>query len=87
MIAVNDSPGSQDRARSDFALKHQNRIDAEEVRGWPVAPLLDRAKVTQRGQVTRTALLLLGCAETLSGAGHGRAEHDRPDGLRHPADV
>jgi ATP-dependent DNA helicase RecG len=52
------------RARSDFALKHQNRIDADEVRGWPVATLLDRAKVTQRGQVTRTALLLLGRAES-----------------------
>lgn len=57
-------PQAVERARSDFALKHQNRIDAEEVRGWPVATLLDRAKVTQRGQVTRTALLLLGRAES-----------------------
>lgn len=57
-------PQAVERARSDFALKHQNRIDADEVRGWPVATLLDRAKVTQRGQVTRTALLLLGRAES-----------------------
>lgn len=57
-------PKAVERARSDFALKHQNRIDADEVRGWPVATLLDRAKVTQRGQVTRTALLLLGRAES-----------------------
>jgi len=57
-------PQAVERARLDFALKHQNRIDAEEVRGWPVATLLDRAKVTQRGQVTRTALLLLGRAES-----------------------
>lgn len=57
-------PQAVERARRDFALKHQNRIDAEEVRGWPVATLLDRAKVTQRGQVTRTALLLLGRAES-----------------------
>jgi ATP-dependent DNA helicase RecG len=57
-------PQAVERARQDFALKHQNRIDAEEVRGWPVATLLDRAKVTQRGQVTRTALLLLGRAES-----------------------
>lgn len=57
-------PQAVERAHRDFALKHQNRIDAEEVRGWPVATLLDRAKVTQRGQVTRTALLLLGRAES-----------------------
>lgn len=57
-------PQAVERARRDFALKHQNRIDAEEVRGWPEATLLDRAKVTQRGQVTRTALLLLGRAES-----------------------
>ena len=57
-------PQAVERARRDFALKHQNRIDAEEVRGWPVATLLDRAKLTQRGQVTRTALLLLGRAES-----------------------
>jgi ATP-dependent DNA helicase RecG len=57
-------PQAVERARRDFALKHQNRIDAEEVRGWPLATLLDRAKVTQRGQVTRTALLLLGRAES-----------------------
>ncbi|WP_420024663.1 RNA-binding domain-containing protein (plasmid) [Cereibacter azotoformans] len=57
-------PQAVERARRDFALKHQNRIDADEVRGWPVATLLDRAKVTQRGQVTRTALLLLGRAES-----------------------
>jgi ATP-dependent DNA helicase RecG len=57
-------PKAVERARSNFALKHQNRIDAEVVRGWPVASLLDRAKVTQRGQVTRAALLLLGRAES-----------------------
>ena len=57
-------PVAVERARSDFALKHQNRINADEVRDWPVATLLDRAKVTQRGQVTRTALLLLGRAES-----------------------
>lgn len=57
-------PQAVERARRDFALKHQNRIDPEEVRGWPLATLLDRAKVTQRGQVTRAALLLLGRAES-----------------------
>ncbi len=53
-------PEAIERARANFAQKHQNRIDPNEVREWPVATLLDRAKVTQRGQVTRTALLLLG---------------------------
>ncbi len=57
-------PQAVERARRDFALKHQNRIDAEEVRGWPLATLLDRARVTQRGQVTCAALLLLGRAES-----------------------
>jgi ATP-dependent DNA helicase RecG len=56
-------PAAVERARSDFALKHQNRFAEGEVRGWPVATLLDRARVTQGGQVTRTALLLLGRAE------------------------
>ncbi|WP_205961706.1 ATP-binding protein, partial [Pararhodobacter oceanensis] len=57
-------PAAIERARSDFALKHQNRIPPDEVRGWSVATLLDRAKVTQRGQVTRAALLLLGRGES-----------------------
>lgn len=57
-------PAAIERARSDFALKHQNRISPDEVRGWSVGSLLDRAKVTQRGQVTRAALLLLGRAES-----------------------
>lgn len=56
-------PAAVERARSAFALKHQNRIPPDEVRGWSVATLLDRAKVTQRGLVTRTALLLLGRAD------------------------
>lgn len=53
-------PEAIERARANFAQKHQNRIDPDEVREWPDATLLDRAKVTHRGQVTRTALLLLG---------------------------
>ena len=57
-------PKAIERARNNFALKHQNRIDPEEIRGWPVATLLDRAKLTQRRQVTRAALLLLGRPES-----------------------
>jgi ATP-dependent DNA helicase RecG len=68
-VVPNATPNDLDRAaveraRSDFALKHQNRFAPDEVRGWPLATLLDRARVTQRGQITRTALLLLGRAES-----------------------
>ncbi len=48
------------KAREDFARKHANRIPEDEVMNWPLATFLDRARVTQNGQVTRTALLLLG---------------------------
>ena len=51
------------KAREAFAQKHANRLDANEVMGWPAATFLDRAHVTQNGRVTRTALLLLGKAE------------------------
>ena len=47
-------------ARERFVEKHANRIEPEEVSGWSDAILLDRAKVTQGGKITRTALLLLG---------------------------
>lgn len=52
-----------DHARQVFASKHANRFSAAEVAGWPIEALLDRARVTQRGKITRTALLLLGKAE------------------------
>lgn len=57
-------PEAVERARNSFALKHQNRIDPEAVKSWPIETFLDRAKVTQRGQVTRAALLLLGRPES-----------------------
>ena len=50
-------------ARERFLAKHANRISAEEANSWSDALLLDRARVTQRGQITRTALLLLGKRE------------------------
>lgn len=52
------------KARESFAQKHANRFAADEVAGWPLATFLDRARVTINGQVTRTALLLLGQAES-----------------------
>lgn len=51
------------KAREAFALKHANRFAAREVMAWPLATFLDRARITQSGKVTRTALLLLGKAE------------------------
>lgn len=52
------------KARESFAQKYANRFQAGEVEGWPLATFLDRARVTQNGQITRTALLLLGKGES-----------------------
>ena len=50
-------------AREAFARKYENSIQADDVMKWPLATFLDRARLTQHGQVTRTALLLLGKPE------------------------
>ena len=50
-------------ARDSFARKYANRFRVDEVEKWPVTTFLDRARVTQDGQITRTALLLLGKPE------------------------
>ncbi|PPD30931.1 MAG: transcriptional regulator [Methylomonas sp.] len=52
------------RARESFLQKYANRFDSEEVMNWPLSTFLDRARLTQNGQITRTALLLLGKAES-----------------------
>lgn len=52
------------KARESFAKKYANRFKAGEVEGWPLASFLDRARITQNGQVTRATLLLLGKAES-----------------------
>ncbi|WP_413975616.1 RNA-binding domain-containing protein [Stenotrophomonas acidaminiphila] len=51
------------KARESFARKYANRIDLPEVMGWPLSTFLDRTRLTQGGQITRTTLLLLGKAE------------------------
>lgn len=51
------------KARESFARKYANRFSADEVLNWPLTTFLDRARITQNGQITRTALLLLGKAE------------------------
>lgn len=50
-------------ARSRFTAKHANRIPPEKIEEWSDTAFLDRAKVTQEGRITRTALLLLGKQE------------------------
>ncbi len=50
-------------ARSAFARKHANRLTAGEVASWSDSTFLDRARCTQDGRITRTAILLLGKPE------------------------
>lgn len=57
-------PAAVQKAREAFALKHANRFASSEVMAWPLATFLDRARITQNGKITRTALLLLGRAES-----------------------
>lgn len=52
------------KARESFAQKYANRFSPDEVDRWPLAAFLDRARLTQNGQITRAALLLLGRAES-----------------------
>jgi ATP-dependent DNA helicase RecG len=53
-----------EKALESFMRKHANRLSAAEVRGWPITTFLDKAKLTKNGQITRTALLLLGKPES-----------------------
>ncbi len=50
-------------ARAAFALKHASRFAEQEVTAWPLAAFLERAQLTVGGQLTRTAVLLLGRAD------------------------
>jgi len=52
------------RARESFARKYANRFAPDEVMRWMDSTFLDRAKLTQDGQITRTTLLLLGKDES-----------------------
>lgn len=57
-------PTAVARAREAFSKKHANSFDVDVVAKWSDDVLLDRARVTQNGRITRTALLLLGKAES-----------------------
>lgn len=52
------------KARESFARKYANRFSADEVASWSDSTFLDRAKLTQNGQLTHAALLLLGKPES-----------------------
>lgn len=52
------------RARESFAKKYANRFEPDELMRWTDSTFLDRAKLTQDGQITRTTLLLLGKDES-----------------------
>lgn len=54
------------KARKVYAEKYANRFSKETVMQWPVQTFLDRARLTRDGNITRTAILLLGKPE----AGH-----------------
>ncbi len=53
-------PAAIAKAREKFAAKHQQERWAAAIHGWSTEEFLDRAKITLHGQITRTALLLLG---------------------------
>ena len=54
------------KAREKFAAKHQRERWAADIETWSVTEFLDRAKITLHGQITRTALLLLGRPDSVA---------------------
>lgn len=52
------------KARESFALKYKNRFSFDEIMNWPLETFLDRARITQQGKITRTAIILLGKPES-----------------------
>ena len=58
-------PAAMDKAREKYAAKHQRERWAKDIAQWTDAEFLDRAKITVHGQITRTALLLLGLPQSV----------------------
>ncbi len=52
------------KAKQAFVAKHALRLPTEAIEQWSDETFLDRAKLTRDGCITRTALLLLGKAES-----------------------
>lgn len=57
-------PVAINKARELYAMKHEKL--AEEMKSWDDATFLNKAKITLRGKVTNTAILLLGRPESES---------------------
>lgn len=51
-------------AREKFSEKYRSAPFAAEIAGWDTVTFLDKAKITIQGQLTHTALLLLGNAQS-----------------------
>ncbi|RYH32690.1 MAG: transcriptional regulator, partial [Alcaligenaceae bacterium] len=58
------NPDAIAKAREKYTAKHQRERWAGEITGWNDAKFLDKAAMASHGQLTRTALLLLGRAES-----------------------
>ncbi|MEA1980784.1 MAG: transcriptional regulator, partial [candidate division Zixibacteria bacterium] len=62
-------------AREKFSAKHKASEFKDEIGSWDTATFLDKTKITRNGQITKTAILLLGKPES--------AHHMNP----HPAQL
>jgi ATP-dependent DNA helicase RecG len=58
-------PSAIAKAREKFAAKHSQERWAADIAAWSTEEFLDRAKITLHGQITRTALLLLGTPQSV----------------------
>ncbi|MDB5851867.1 MAG: transcriptional regulator [Rhodoferax sp.] len=67
-------PEALAKARVKFAAKHQQERWAADMIGWDTAEFLDRAKITLHRKITRSALILLGRAESVALLSPGVAE-------------
>lgn len=58
-------PAAIAKAREKFAAKHQQERWAAEIADWNTEEFLNKAKITLHGNITRTALLLLGLPQSV----------------------
>lgn len=57
-------PAALARARELFVVRHKERIPEDTIRTWDWPTFLDATKLTIHGQITRTAVLLVGRRES-----------------------
>jgi len=58
-------PAALALAREKFSEKNKNSAFAGEIAGWDTRTFLDKAKITIQGNITRSALILLGKPESV----------------------